>query len=152
MLFRSARNQLPFGVAQIGRAYRNEISPRRALVRVRELTQAELEHFVDPEYDDPPLERVADVELPLYSADAQQGDGGLETYTVREALEAGVVESEWVAYYLGESLSFYERIGVDIDRFRYRQHLPGELSHYAADCWDAETELGGNWVEVTGFA
>ena len=90
--------------------------------------------------------------MPLYSATAQQGDGGLETYTVREALEAGVVGSEWVAYYLGESMSFYERVGVDMDRFRYRQHLPGELSHYAADCWDAETELGGNWVEVTGFA
>ncbi|PSP79252.1 glycine--tRNA ligase [Halobacteriales archaeon QS_4_69_225] len=147
-----ARNQLPFGVAQIGRAYRNEISPRRALVRVRELTQAELEHFVDPERDDPPLERVADVELPLYSAAAQQGDGGLETYTVRKAVDEGVVGSEWVAYYLGESMSFYERIGVDTDRFRYRQHLPGELSHYAADCWDAETEVGGDWVEVTGFA
>ena len=147
-----ARNQLPFGVAQVGRAYRNEIAPRRALVRVRELTQAELEHFIDPERDDPPVERVADIELPLYSATAQQGDGGLETYTVREALEAGVVGSEWVAYYLGESMSFYERVGVDMDRFRYRQHLPGELSHYAADCWDAETELGGNWVEVTGFA
>ena len=147
-----ARNQLPFGVAQIGRAYRNEISPRRALVRVRELTQAELEHFVDPERDDPPLERVADVELPLYPAAAQQGDGGLETYTVRKAVDEGVVGSEWVAYYLGESMSFYERIGVDTDRFRYRQHLPGELSHYAADCWDAETEVGGDWVEVTGFA
>jgi len=147
-----ARNQLPFGVAQIGRAYRNEISPRRALVRVREFTQAELEHFVDPEYDDPPLERVADVELPLYSAAAQQGDGDLEHHTVREAVDGGIVGSEWVAYYLGESMSFYDDIGVDTDRFRYRQHLPGELSHYAVDCWDAETEIGGNWVEVTGFA
>ncbi len=148
-----ARNQLPFGVAQVGRAYRNEISPRRALVRVREFTQAELEHFVDPEFDDPPIDRVADVELPLYSADAQQADGGeTATYTVREALEAGVVGSDWVAYYLAESLSFYERVGVDMDRFRYRQHLPGELSHYATDTWDAETELGGNWIEVTGFA
>ena len=147
-----ARNQLPFGVAQIGRAYRNEISPRRALVRVREFTQAELEHFVDPEYDDPPLERVADVELPLYSAAAQQGDGAIEYHTVAEAVDGGIVGSEGVAYYLGEALSFYEDIGVDTDRFRYRQHLPGELSHYAADCWDAETEVGGNWVEVTGFA
>ncbi|PSQ35944.1 glycine--tRNA ligase [Halobacteriales archaeon SW_12_69_24] len=148
-----AHNQLPFGVAQVGRAYRNEIAPRRALVRVREFTQAELEHFVDPEYDDPPLDDVADVELPLYSAEAQQADdGGNETYTVREAVESGVVGSDWIAYYLGESLSFYERIGVDMDRFRYRQHRPGELSHYAADCWDAETELGGDWIEVTGFA
>ena len=148
-----AHNQLPFGVAQIGRAYRNEIAPRRALVRVREFTQAELEHFVDPEVDEPPIAPVADVELPLYGADAQRADdGGTETYTVREAMEAGVVGSDWVAYYLAESLSFYERIGIDMDRFRYRQHLPGELSHYAADTWDAETELGGAWIEVTGFA
>jgi glycyl-tRNA synthetase len=148
-----ARNQLPFGVAQVGRAYRNEISPRKALVRVREFSQAELEQFVDPETDEPPLERVADVTLPLYSVEEQQAeDGDLQDIPVGEAVERGVVESDWIAYYLGLSLDWYESIGVDMDRFRYRQHLPDELSHYAADCWDAETEIGGDWVEVTGFA
>ena len=148
-----ARNTLPFGVAQIGRAYRNEISPRRALVRVREFTQAELEHFIDPERDRPPIEAVEDVEVPLYSASAQTGDGdGVERHTVGAALEAGILESEWVAYYLGRSIEFYERIGIDMDRFRYRQHLAGERAHYAADCWDAEAEIGGNWIEGTGFA
>ncbi len=148
-----ARNTLPFGVAQIGRAYRNEISPRRALVRVREFTQAELEHFIDPEHDEPPIERVVDVELPLYSAPAQrEAEGDVEYHTVGSALEAGIIESGWVGYYLGRSMAFYERIGIDMDRFRYRQHLAGERAHYAADCWDAETELGGNWIEVTGFA
>ena len=147
-----ARNQLPFGVAQIGRAYRNEISPRRALVRVREFTQAELEHFIDPETDEPPIERIEDVELPLYSTTAQNGDGVVERHAVGDALDAGIIGSEWVAYYLARSMAFYERIGIDMDRFRYRQHLAGERAHYAADCWDAETELGGDWVEVTGFA
>jgi glycyl-tRNA synthetase len=148
-----ARNQLPFGVAQIGRAYRNEISPRKSLIRVRELTQAELEHFIDPDEDEPPLDKVEDVVIPLYSVPAQQADDGeLQEMTVREAVDDGVVESEWIAYYLGLSKRWYERIGVDMDRFRYRQHLPGELSHYASDCWDAESELGGDWVELTGFA
>jgi len=148
-----ARNQLPFGVAQIGTAYRNEISPRKSLIRVREFTQAELEHFVDPETDEPPIETVADVELPLYPAAEQEREGGeIREMTVREALEAGVVGDAWIAYYLGVSTAWYERIGVDMDRFRYRQHLPGELAHYAADCWDAESELGGDWVEITGFA
>ncbi|MFC5971373.1 glycine--tRNA ligase [Halomarina salina] len=147
-----ARNQLPFGVAQVGRAYRNEISPRRGLVRVREFTQAELEHFVDPEADEPPLDRVRDVELPLYSAEAQQGDGGIETTTVGEAVDEGIITSDWVAFYLGVARDWYERIGVDMDRFRYRQHLPGELAHYASDCWDAEAEIDGNWIEITGFA
>ncbi|MBX0295945.1 glycine--tRNA ligase [Haloarcula nitratireducens] len=148
-----ARNQLPFGVAQIGKAYRNEISPRKSLVRVREFTQAELEHFVDPEEDEPPLEDVEDVTLPLYSGESQQADdGGVEGLTVGEAVEEGVIASDWVAYYLGVARDWYERIGVDMDRFRFRQHLPGELAHYASDCWDAETEIDGDWIEVTGFA
>jgi len=148
-----ARNQLPFGVAQIGTAYRNEISPRKSLVRVREFTQAELEHFVDPEEDEPPLERVAGVTLPLYPVDQQEADdGGLLELTVREAVDKGIVADPWIAFYLGLSKKWHERIGVDMDRFRYRQHLPGELAHYAADCWDAESELGGDWVEITGFA
>jgi len=148
-----ARNQLPFGVAQIGSAYRNEISPRKGLIRLRQLTQAELEHFIDPDEDEPPLERVEDVLLPLYSA-RQQGkaDGSVQELTVREAVDQGVIESDWIAFYLGLSKRWYERVGVDMDRFRYRQHLPGELSHYAADCWDAESEIGGDWIELTGFA
>jgi len=148
-----ARNQLPFGVAQIGTAYRNEISPRKSLVRVREFTQAELEHFVDPEADEPPLSTVADVELPLYSGESQAADdGGVEHLTVTEAIEDGVITSDWVAYYLGVAKGWYERIGVDMRRFRFRQHLPGELAHYASDCWDAEAEIDGDWIEITGFA
>lgn len=146
-----ARNQLPFGVGQIGRAYRNEISPRRSIVRVRELTQAELEHFIDPETDEPPLSRVEAVTVPLYSASAQAGEGGIETMTVGEATETGLV-NDWIAYYLGMAAEWYERVGVDMDRFRYRQHRPDERSHYASDCWDAEVEVDGNWIELTGFA
>ncbi|MFC6960557.1 glycine--tRNA ligase [Halocatena marina] len=148
-----ARNQLPFGVTQIGRAYRNEISPRRSIIRVREFTQAELEHFIDPETDEPSLSEVADVEVPLYSATAQESDssGEIEMWSIGDAVEEGVVD-EWIAYYLGVAANWYDRIGVDMDRFRYRQHRPNELSHYSSDCWDAEVELDGNWIELTGFS
>jgi len=146
-----ARNRLPFAVAQVGTAWRNEISPRRSLVRVREFTQAELEHFVDPETDEPNLEPVADVELTLYPASEQTAeDGEYLTTTVGEAAEDGTLDP-WIAYYLGVAREWYESVGVDMDRFRFRQHLGGELAHYATDCWDAEAELGGNWVEITGF-
>jgi glycyl-tRNA synthetase len=146
-----ARGQLPFAVGQIGTAWRNEIAPRRALVRVREFTQAELEHFVDPETDEPDLSKVADVELRLYPASEQEAeDGEYLTMTVREAVDSGTVDP-WIAYYLGVAQGWYDRVGVDMDRFRFRQHLGGELAHYATDCWDAEAELGGNWVEITGF-
>jgi glycyl-tRNA synthetase len=148
-----ARNQLPFGITQIGKAYRNEISPRKGLVRVRELTQAELEHFIDPEEDEPPIEDVEDVELKLYSREQQNAeDGEPKVMTVRESVDEGVVESEWIAYYLGVAKQWYNEIGVDMDRFRFRQHQNDELSHYASDCWDAESQVDGDWIEITGFA
>lgn len=41
--------RLPFAAAQIGQSYRNEIAPRQGLLRVREFTQAEIEHFCRPD-------------------------------------------------------------------------------------------------------
>ncbi|GAB3420515.1 glycine--tRNA ligase [Haloparvum alkalitolerans] len=148
-----ARGRLPFGVTQIGAAYRNEISPRGGLLRLREFTQAELEQFIHPEDDEPPLWKVADVEVLLYPADEQEAEDGdyVET-TVGEAVEEGIVGSAWVGYYLGVAQEWYERVGVDMDRFRFRQHLPGERAHYAADCWDAESEVDGDWIEIAGFS
>lgn len=148
-----ARGQLPAGVAQIGTAYRNEISPRRGLIRLREFTQAELELFIDPETDEPAVSDVADEELRLYPVSNQHSESdGVVTYSVEDAIAEGIIGSDWVAYYLGISNGWFEEIGIDPDRFRFRQHLSGERAHYAADCWDAEVEINGNWIEVTGFA
>jgi glycyl-tRNA synthetase len=148
-----ARNQLPFGVTQIGRAYRNEISPRRSIIRTREFTQAELEYFIDPEEDEPDLEAVADVEVTLYPASEQNAEDGEEIRTtIGAAVDDGTIASPWVAYFLGVAKPWYDDVGVDMDRFRFRQHLSGERAHYAADCWDAESEIDGNWIEMAGFA
>ncbi|QPV64892.1 glycine--tRNA ligase [Halosimplex litoreum] len=149
-----ARNQLPFGVTQIGRAYRNEISPRKSLLRVREFTQAELELFVDPEDGEgPDLDSVVDVVAPFYGVDQQAADDGDPLdITVGEAHERGLVADPWIAYYLGVAAEWYDSIGVDMDRFRFRQHQSGERAHYAADCWDAEAEVDGDWIELAGFA
>ncbi len=148
-----ARNQLPFGVTQIGRAYRNEISPRRSIIRTREFTQAELELFVDPEEDEPDLSSVEDVDVTLYPTTEQHDDDGepFET-TIGEAVADGTIADPWIGYFLGISQEWYETVGVDVDRFRFRQHLSGERAHYASDCWDAESEIDGNWIEIAGFA
>ncbi|RBI62167.1 glycine--tRNA ligase [halophilic archaeon] len=147
-----ARNQLPFGVAQVGSGYRNEISPRRSLLRVREFTLAELQQFTAPDGDGPDLEPVADQTLRLYPADAQEREGECVELTVREALREDVVANEWLAYYLGRARRWFERVGVDPERLRFRQHRAGELAHYASACWDAEARLHGDWVEIAGFA
>ncbi|MFB6280785.1 MAG: glycine--tRNA ligase [Haloferacaceae archaeon] len=162
-----ARNRLPFGITQIGRAYRNEISPRRGIVRTREFTQAELEQFLPPDRPEPPLAEVAGVDLRLYPASEQErADGAYRRTTVGEAVEDGTVASPWVGYFMGVAKRWYLSIGVDPDRLRFRQHLGGERAHYASDCWDAESEVGGavdagrladdptagEWIEIAGFA
>ena len=48
-MFDVLRKKLPFGLAVVGKAFRNEISPRNALIRMREFSQAELQVFFDPE-------------------------------------------------------------------------------------------------------
>ena len=147
------RNQLPFGITQIGKSYRNEISPRKSIIRVREFTQAELEHFIDPQEDEPRLEKVEDVELVLYPISEQEKEEGEKIrLTVGEAVEEEIITSDWIAYYLGVAKKWYDRIGIDMNRFRFRQHLKGERAHYASDCWDAESEVDGDWIEITGFA
>ena len=148
-----ARDQLPFGVTQIGTGYRNEISPRKGLVRVREFTMAELELFFDPERNHPDLDAVADVSLPLYPAETQANERTeYVDLTVSEAVDEGILSNDWIAYYLGVARQWYERIGIDLSRLRFRQHLPGELAHYSSDCWDAEAEIDGDWIEIAGFA
>ena len=48
----STSRALPFGIAQIGKAFRNEITPRNFIFRVREFEQMELEFFVEPGSDE----------------------------------------------------------------------------------------------------
>jgi glycyl-tRNA synthetase len=47
----TARKKVPFGIAQIGRAFRNEITPRNFIFRSREFEQMELEYFISPDAD-----------------------------------------------------------------------------------------------------
>src|SRR3990170_989030 len=47
-LFKTMRGKLPLGIAQVGKSFRNEISPRQSLLRLREFYQAEIEIFCNP--------------------------------------------------------------------------------------------------------
>ena len=61
--------RMPFAAAQIGLGFRNEISPRQGVLRLREFQMAEIEHFVDPQdKSHPKFGDLADTVLPLWSA------------------------------------------------------------------------------------
>jgi glycyl-tRNA synthetase len=153
-LLRFYRDKLPFGAVQIGKSYRNEISPRQGMIRLREFTQAEAEIFVHPEEKNHPrFTRYAEYEVPLFGQKQQQENSAPLVMTMRQAVDAGIIANEYVAYYVALTHQMLVRIGVKPDKLRFRQHLCDELAHYAEDCWDAEilSERFG-WVETVGIA
>ncbi|KAK9241419.1 hypothetical protein V1525DRAFT_352031 [Lipomyces kononenkoae] len=153
-LLESNNTKMPFASASIGKSFRNEISPRSGLLRVREFLMAEIEHFVDPlDKSHPRFSEVADTKLRLLSKDTQQdGRTEVEETTIGEAVKAGLVDNETLGYFLARIYKFLIKIGVDHNRLRFRQHMRNEMAHYAADCWDAELHTSYGWVECVGCA
>jgi glycyl-tRNA synthetase len=147
-LLRFHRDRLPFGVAQIGKSYRNEISPRQGVIRLREFTQAEAEVFVDPREKNhhPRFDEVANVEINILSKDF------VGTASVKSACERNIIAHEYLAYHIARCQEFFIRVGVRESRLRFRQHLPDEMAHYAVDCWDAEGLTQHGWIELAGIA
>ncbi|CEG77471.1 Putative Glycyl-tRNA synthetase [Rhizopus microsporus] len=147
-------DKMPFASAQVGRSFRNEISPRSGLLRVREFTMAEIEHYVDPENKQhPKFADVKDVVLTLLPKDVQLG-GKTETVdmTIGEAVEKKIVDNETLGYFMARIYLFLEKIGIKRDRLRFRQHMDNEMAHYACDCWDAEIKTSYGWIECVGCA
>ncbi len=153
-LLRFYRGKLPFGVVQLGKAYRNEISPRQGVFRLREFTQAEAEIFVDPENKSHPrFKEIENKQLTLYPADIQEKEGEPIRITARRAVREGLVSSEFLTYQLCLADKFVKELGIPQDVIRFRQHLKTEMAHYAIDCWDVEIYSDRfGWVEVIGIA
>lgn len=152
-LVRFYRNKLPFGVAQIGKVYRNEISPRQGVIRLREFTQAEAEIFVHPlEKRHPRFGSVADTVVRLYPKEEQDG-GSAINITVGEAVEKGIIAHQFLGYHVALAQSFLTDVGIPLKKLRFRQHQVDEIAHYAIDCWDAETLTDRfEWIELVGIA
>ncbi|KAA8542047.1 hypothetical protein F0562_023199 [Nyssa sinensis] len=146
-------NKLPFAAAQIGQAFRNEISPRQGLLRVREFTLAEIEHFVDPDdKSHPKFSEVASLEFLMFPREDQVSGQSARRIPIGVAVSEGIVNNETLGYFIGRVYLFLTCLGIDKDRLRFRQHLANEMAHYAADCWDAEIECSYGWIECVGIA
>ena len=147
------QGRLPFAAAQIGAAFRNEISPRSGLIRVREFTMAEIEHFLDPsDKTHPKFDSVRDVEVSLYSASNQMDGKSVVKTTIGKAVDEKTVANQSLGYFMARIQQFLVKIGVDKKRLRFRQHMSNEMAHYACDCWDAEMLTSYGWVECVGCA
>jgi len=145
--------RLPFGSAQVGCGFRNEIAPRAGLLRVREFLMAEIEYFVDPDLKEmKKFKNVSDTKLVFLSRDAQMAGEPAVELTVLEALEKGIISNTAVGYFLARINTFMLKVGVNGAKMRFRQHMANEMAHYACDCWDCELKTSYGWVECVGLA
>jgi len=154
-LYVHGRSSLPLGVAQIGKVFRNEISPRQGPIRLREFTIMEVEFFFDPETNiGPSDEKYLDETIPILTADDQEkGLSGLRKVRVKDAVERGVFSNNWIPYFLVLTKSFLEALNIPEGSYRFREKLPDERAHYAKQLFDCEVILESwGWTEVAGFA
>jgi len=150
----NARLKLPFGIAQTGRAFRNEISPRNFLFRCREFEQMEIEYFIRKDMFGkcPFVDDVMEHELFVYSAEMQDKKKDAKKMKIKDALENGIIKSPWHGYFLAINHKWFIDLGAKPDNFRIRQHLAQEKSHYAADTWDLEYNFPFGYKELQGIA
>ncbi len=150
------RASLPFGIAQIGRSYRNEISPRNFLFRLREFEHLEIEFFVHPSgKNDLPGElwdKVKDLELAVLSIPQQEKEDEAKMMKASEILKQNIFSCKWLLYWTLISYDWLVRVGLDKNKLRIRQHMLNERAHYAADCWDIEFQYSFGWKELQGIA
>jgi len=145
--FLALREKLPLGLAIIGKAFRNEISPRQGFFRLREFTQAELQIFFYPA-----------------SIDKVEGWDGVKDYKIRALLQkenkvkeikAGELKlKKFYAYHLAKIQQFYlDILKIPKEKFRFRELSKEERAFYNKVHFDIELEIDalGGFKEVAGL-
>src|SRR3954463_7236289 len=128
----TSRKKLPFGIAQIGKAFRNEINPRNYIFRSREFEQMELEYFCRPEQGMELLEYWKEERLKFYEnigipraklhvltvPDADRAFYSKGTYDIEYEFPFGRQELEGVAYRTDYDLKQHQQAsGKPLDYF-----------------------------------
>ena len=134
----SSRQSVPFGIAQIGKAFRNEITPRNYTFRSREFEQMELEFFIAPD-------------------EAIVAMGGGAVADVAEQGHPGEPRTNWGwkawhKYWVEERIRFYEDIGLPRTTLHEYWQKPDELAHYAKATVDILFAFPFGTEELEGIA
>jgi len=152
--FEALRRRLPLGLAIIGRAFRNEISPRNVLMRMREFTQAELQIFFDPDDIDkhPDFDKVKGYKLRLLPAKARKS--GEITVVSCDYVVKKLGLPRFYVYYMAKIQQFYlDVVKIKPERFRFRELVGDEKAFYNKYHWDIELYLDcmKGFKEVAGI-
>ena len=153
-ILNSTRAKLPFGIAQIGKSFRNEISPRHWIMRLREFNQMEIEMFVDPKKinEVEHFEKFGKVKLRIFTHEEQKKKGTPTEITADDAVKKGIVPNKFLAHFMAKEQMWYEMIGIPREAIRFRHMLQKETPHYSKGNFDMEIKFDFGWKEVVGNA
>jgi len=146
------RMKLPFGIAQIGRCFRNEIAPRDFLFRLREFHIGEFEFFLHPDAEkcNNLTDKHLTLKFRLLDAETQEaGSEELKETTIKKMLEQTKL-SEWHAFWLAEQIMWFYSLGLT--KIKIREHKADERSHYSSATFDVDYEYPFGSKEVAGNA
>jgi glycyl-tRNA synthetase len=133
----STRVKVPFGICQIGKAFRNEVTPKNFTFRSREFEQMELEFFIKP---DEAIEIISGT-VATWSEGADlsepQANWGWEL---------------WHRYWVAQRTAYYAGIGLGSDVLDYYWQSPADLAHYARACVDILFKFPFGTEELEGIA
>ncbi|MEM2874378.1 MAG: glycine--tRNA ligase, partial [Candidatus Nanoarchaeia archaeon] len=142
-LYKTNRFKLPIGIAQVGKSFRNEISPRQSLLRQREFTQAEIEVFFNPTREFEKFDEIKKFKLKLQPLNSKN----VIELSAEDAVRKKIISHKLIAYYLVLLQQFYDACGLST--YRFRQLSSTEKAFYAKEAWDFEVyspDVG--WLEL----
>ena len=151
--FSALREKLPMGLAMIGRAFRNEIAPRKGFFRLREFNQAELQIFFDPANIDKVRDwnKVKDYKLRLFLVKDRKKNKieEIDCEIVNKKLKL----PKFYVYHLAKIQQFYlDLLKIPKEKFRFRELSKEERAFYNKIHFDMEVDLEslGGFKEVGG--
>jgi glycyl-tRNA synthetase len=131
----TSRQRVPFGIAQVGKAFRNEVTPRNFTFRSREFEQMELEFFIKPD------EVIEAIHGSVASADVIRSSGRESAHSESQSGFTSAATDNWGweawhKYWVEERVRFYEGIGLSRATLGFHIQTKEELAHYARACTD----------------
>jgi glycyl-tRNA synthetase len=154
LISETTRQKLPFGIAQIGKCFRNEISPRDFMFRGREFTIGEFEFFIHPNEQKCNLLSKEQLTLAVFLLDEKtQKKGSKElTKTTISSMVSEKKLDEWHAYWLAEQIKWICSLGLGEKNVKVREHTKTELSHYSSATFDVDYSFPFGSKEIAGNA
>lgn len=133
----SSRVKVPFGICQIGKAFRNEVTPKNFTFRSREFEQMELEFFIKPDEA---------IEILCGSVATWSESADLSTPQPNWGWDM------WHRYWVAQRTAYYNSIGLGADVLGYHVQTKDDLAHYARACTDILYKFPFGTDELEGIA